>query len=149
MDRAPFTGGCFRRGVLNDGVADQKGGKMETLRARETLKARWVEILEDIALAVLGFVAVFLVFGCAQMFSANTKVHVETTADGACTADYSSSKEQEGLEASVCGGRIQTAKSGTLESAVAAAMQLQLKLAGILEQLTPLLKNAAAAGAGS
>jgi len=83
----------------------------------------------------LALAALMFVYGCANMFSAKTTVHVEKTADGACKADYSSSKEQEGLEASMCGGDIKTAKSGTLESAVAAALQLNLTMSRILEQL--------------
>jgi len=79
--------------------------------------------------------ALMVLTGCARMFTAQTTVHVEKTADGACTADYSSSKEQEGLEASMCGGDIKTVKSGTLESAVAAALQMQLTMARLLEQL--------------
>lgn len=107
------------------------------------MKTRWLEILEDIAIGVALLVLVFAIAGCANMFSAKTTVHVENEG---CVADYTSTKEQEGLTANMCGGKIATAKSGTLESAVAAALEVNALL---LKQLLPLLQDAAALGAGS
>jgi len=89
--------------------------------------------------------ALMILNGCAQMFSAQTTVRVEKTKDS-CIAEYTSSKEQEGLTANMCGGDIATAKSGTLESAVAAALEMNTVL---LRQLLPLLQKSAALGAGS
>lgn len=83
--------------------------------------------------------------GCAQMFTSKTTVHVEVT-DGAvvCKADYTSGKEQEDLVATICGGTIKTAKSGTLESVVAGVSALQNKLADTLGKLTDAAAKAGA-----
>lgn len=85
--------------------------------------------------------------GCAQMFTSKTTVNVEVT-DGQkiCKASYTSDKEQEGMEATICGGKIKTAKSGTLESVVEGVTELQKELAGILGKLTDAAKAGAMAG---
>lgn len=89
---------------------------------------------------------ILLLTGCAQMFTAKTTVSVETGPDGRCIASYTSDKQQEGLEASICGGAIKTAQSGTLESVVAASLQTQALLLQMLQQLAT---KAGALGAGS
>jgi len=81
--------------------------------------------------------------GCgANYFSAKTAVTISVATDGTCTATYTSDKEQMGLEAEVCGGRVKVDKSGTLESVVAASLGATLKMQ---EMLQGLLQNAAAA----
>ena len=88
--------------------------------------------------------------GCgANYFSAKTTVAVSTMPDGTCTASYSSDKDQQGLEASVCGGSIKVDKSGTLESAVAASMQATLKMQDLLAQLLQMVPAAAKMAATS
>ncbi len=89
------------------------------------------------------YLFVLAMSGCASLYSAQTKVHVETTPDGACTADYSSGKEQEKIQATICGGDIKTAHSGTMESAVAAALEMNSLL---LKELLPLLRAGAMSG---
>jgi len=81
------------------------------------------------------------------MFTSKTTVHVKVT-DGTkvCEADYTSDKEQEALEATICGGKIKTAKAGTLESVVEGVTALQHELAGILGKLTDVAKAGALAG---
>ena len=96
------------------------------------------------AAAILMLLA--LEMGCAQMFTAKTAVTVSVSPDGTCTATYSSDKEQSGLEAEVCGGKVKVDRSGTLESVVAAVAQTQLF---ILKQIEGLAAKGAAVGAGS
>ena len=69
------------------------------------------------------------------MFTAKTTVSVSVSPDGTCNATYSSDKEQLGLEAEVCGGRVKVDKSGTLESVVAATLAAQTLLLNRLEAL--------------
>ena len=86
--------------------------------------------------------------GCgAQNYTAKTSVHVMKSPDGTCQADYSSDKEQQGLEAEVCGGKVRVDKSGTLESVVAAQAASTAALIKILETLTALIPAGANAGA--
>lgn len=85
--------------------------------------------------------------GCAQAFTAKTNVSLTVSKDGTCTATYSSDKEQTGLEASVCGGKVSVDKSGTLESVVAATAVSQAMMLQILNKLTDLIPAAAKGGA--
>ena len=77
----------------------------------------------------------YLLSGCAS----KTTVHVEVRADGTCVGDYTSDKEQMGLEAAICGGKVKVEKSGTLESVVAAQSQIiqMLMKAGALAATIP------------
>ena len=83
------------------------------------------------------FLAVLLsITGCAQMFTAKTTVHYERHPDGTIVADYSSDKEQQGLEAHLgTSPSIKVDKSGTLESVVAATLATQLELLKMLKEL--------------
>jgi len=94
---------------------------------------------------IVGAAFVYLT-GCASMYTAKTKVHVEIRPDGTCIGDYSSDKEQQGLEAAICGGNIKVDKSGTLESIVAAIASQQAQIARVFETLLPLAASAAKAG---
>lgn len=86
--------------------------------------------------AILVLPAILTLPGCAQMFTSKTNVSVEVVEkDKTCRASYTSDKEQEGLEATVCGGKIKAAKSGTLESVIEGVTALQRELAGILSKL--------------
>ena len=97
---------------------------------------------------LLAVVAIFAMVGCgAQNYTAKTSVHVMKSPDGTCQADYSSDKEQQGLEAEVCGGKVRVDKSGTLESVVAAQAASTAALIKILETLTALIPAGANAGA--
>ena len=84
--------------------------------------------------------------GCAQGFTAKTSVSVSVSPDGSCQATYTSDKEQVGLEAEVCGGKVKVDKSGTLESVVAATAASQAELIKMLNKLTDLIPAAAKAG---
>ena len=92
--------------------------------------------------------AMFLSSGCgAAYFSAKTVATYRILPDGTLEASYDSSKEQQGLDLDVeaANGKIKTVrihadKSGTNESAIAAALQANLKLIELLGVL------AAAAG---
>lgn len=93
-------------------------------------------------------VAIFALVGCgAQNYTAKTSVHVRTSSDGTCEAEYASDKEQQGLKAEVCGGKIEVDKSGTLESVVAAQAASTAALIKILETLTTMIPAGARAGA--
>jgi hypothetical protein len=72
----------------------------------------------------LGLLWLFAAFGCAS----RTSVNVEVRPDGTCIANYTSDKEQMGLEAAICGGNVKVDKSGTLESVVAAQSAIIQKL---------------------
>lgn len=83
----------------------------------------------------------------ASYFSAKTVATYSILPDGTLQASYDSSKEQQGLDLDVEseGGKIKTVKihadrSATNESAIAAALQANLKLIALVEAL------AAAAG---
>ena len=73
--------------------------------------------------------------GCAQMFTAKTAVSVTQSPDGTCTATYSSDKEQIGLEAEVCGGKVKVDKAGTQEAVIAAVLQSQIQILGLIDKL--------------
>ena len=97
---------------------------------------------------LVALVALLFIVGCgAQNYTAKTTVHVLKSPDGTCQADYASDKEQQGLEAEVCGGKVKVDKSGTLESVVAAQAASNAALAKILEALTALIPAAAQGGA--
>jgi len=78
----------------------------------------------------------------ARDFSAGTTVTVSVDKDGNCQASYSSNKEQQGLEAMICGGGVKVDRSGTLESVVAASVSANLKLQEILAQLLQMIPAA-------
>ena len=91
--------------------------------------------------------ATLVFIGCnAQGYTAKTVVSVSTSPDGTCQASYASDKEQQGLEAEVCGGKIKVDKSGTLESIVAAQAANNAALAKILEALLAAARNGALSG---
>lgn len=97
---------------------------------------------------LLAVVAIFAMVGCgAQNYTAKTNVHVLVSPDGTCEAEYSSDKEQQGLETEVCGGKVKVDKSGTLESVVVAQAASTAALIKILETLTALIPAGANAGA--
>ena len=104
-------------------------------------------LIENLIIAAAIIVITGFLPGCAQMFSSKTQVAVLHNPDGTCQASYSSDKEQQGLEAEVCGGKIKVDKSGTMEAVVAASAATQASLARILEALAPLIPAAAKAGA--
>ena len=103
-----------------------------------------------LALAFAVALAVLLsIGGCAQMFTAKTTVHYEERRpDGTVIiADYSSDKDQVGLDAKL--GKepsIKVDKASTAEAVIAAVLQTQTKLLGMIEALTT---KAGALGAGS
>ena len=88
--------------------------------------------------------AFFLSSGCgAAYYSAKTTATYKVLPDGTLEANYDSSKEQQGLELDIeeLGGgkktvKIHVDKSGTNESAIAAALAANLKLIGLIETLT-------------
>lgn len=97
---------------------------------------------------LIAMVALFAMVGCgANYFSAKTSVHVMVAPDGTCQADYTSDKEQQGLEASVCGGTVKVDKSGTLESVVSATLQNSMMMQQLIQQLSTLIPAAAKTGA--
>ena len=99
------------------------------------MKALFIAVYLAIALAVF--------FGCgARDFSAGTTVTVSVDKDGNCQASYTSNKEQQGLEAMICGGGVKVDRSGTLESVVAASVSANLKLLEILAQLLQMIPAA-------
>lgn len=100
--------------------------------------------MQQIALAAM-IAALLSIAGCAQMFTAKTKVAVETPD---CKAWYESDKDQQGLEGEVCGGKIRVDKSGTPEAVIAAVLQVQLNLLQRLDALVQKL-SAAPLAAGS
>ena len=80
--------------------------------------------------------------GCgAAYYSAKTVATYRVLPDGTLEANYDSSKEQQGLvlEVNEESGKktvsIHVDKSGTNESAIAAALQANLKLIGLIETL--------------
>jgi len=90
--------------------------------------------------------------GCASMFSAKTEASYQVSPDGSRIISYTSDKEQTGLEASWkdkdgTDVKIRVDKSTTAESAIAAALQLQLEMAKLLEAIVPLAAQAAKVGA--
>ena len=103
---------------------------------------QWIE--------AFGLALMLAATGCgARYFSAQTQVDVMVSPDGTCHASYSSEKEQQGLEASVCGGSVKVDKSGTLESVVAASLQSTLKMQEIMGQLLQMIPAAASMAAKS
>lgn len=94
--------------------------------------------------------AIFLSSGCgASYYSAKTVATYEVLPDGTLKTSYDSSKEQQGLDLEVeeMGGgkktvKIHVDKSGTNESAIAAALAANLKLIGLIETLTAAASSA-------
>ena len=87
--------------------------------------------------------AIFLSSGCgAAYYSAKTTANYKVLPDGTLEANYDSSKEQQGLilevneEAGKKTVSIHVDKSGTNESAIAAALAANLKLIGLIETLS-------------
>jgi len=88
--------------------------------------------------------ALFLASSCgAAYFSAKTVATYRILPDGTLEASYDSSKEQQGLDLDVeaQNGKIKTVrihadKSGTNESAIAAALEANLKLIALVETLS-------------
>ena len=85
--------------------------------------------------------------GCVSMFTARTTATYKLSPDGTLEADYSSNKDQQGLDVDIESDngklkivRIHADKSGTNESAIAAALAANLRLIALVETL------AAAAG---
>jgi hypothetical protein len=76
-----------------------------------------------------------LLTGCAQMFTAKTNVQITVSPDGTCTAQYTSDKEQVGLEASVCGGSVKVDKAGTQDAVIAAVLQMQTQILGMVKEM--------------
>lgn len=94
----------------------------------------------------VALLVILLPAGCAQMFTSKTQVNVETFPDGRCVATYSSDKQQQGLEASVCGGIVKVDQAGTLESVVAATIQTQGMILQLMQQLMAGSKTGALTG---
>jgi len=88
--------------------------------------------------------ALFLASGCgASYFSAKTVATYKINPDGTLEASYDSSKEQQGLDLDVEteNGKIKIVKihadkSGTNESAIAAALEANLKLIALVQALS-------------
>lgn len=92
--------------------------------------------IKNAIVCVLILAAPAILPGCAQMFTSKTTVSVEVTeGEKSCKASYTSDKEQEGLAAEVCGGKIKAAKSGTLESVVEGVTALQRELVSLMNKL--------------
>lgn len=105
-------------------------------------KKEWIENL-----IIAGCLVLFLsLTGCARWMTSRTEVHFNVvTKDGTtCSGEYVSDKEQQGLEAQLCGGTMKVDRSGTLEQVVAKTAELQATLGRIIEQLMPLAAKAAA-----
>lgn len=79
--------------------------------------------------------AVMMMQGCYALNSASTNVSVKVSPDGTCQAEYSSNKEQVGLEASVCGGSVRVDKAGSSEAIAAGSLANQLELIRLIERL--------------
>lgn len=97
------------------------------------------QILTAITLALL----IAFLSGCASMFSAKTEATYQIAPDGTRIINYSSTKEQHGMEATWKDkdGRdvhIQVDKATTAEGAQAAALQLQLETMKLLQTILPL-----------
>jgi len=88
--------------------------------------------------------ALFLASSCgAAYFSAKTVATYRILPDGTLEASYDSSKEQQGLDLDVEADngkikvvRIHADKSGTNESAIAAALEANLKLIALVQALS-------------
>ncbi len=110
--------------------------------------------LDPMSFAVLVF-ALFLLCSCgAGFYSASTTASVTVSPDGTRIITYESNKEENGLDATwdelpgnVKHVHVAVQKAGTSESAIAAAAQAQLELMKLLQQLVPLLAEAAKIGA--
>ena len=83
--------------------------------------------------------ALMVLNGCAKMFACTTDVTYIVRPDKTVEGSYSSCKEQTGFRAdidpSTGKARIESDKSSTQESIVAASLQMQLTLMRMLEQL--------------
>lgn len=107
--------------------------------------------------AALCLAAAIGLAGCASMFTSKTAASYQVSADGTKLISYTSDKEENGLDATwentpdgnVKLVHIKVDKAGAQESAVAAALQLQVELVKMLQALLPLAQAAAAKGAGS
>ncbi len=89
-------------------------------------------------MCAVGLIALSMLAGCAQMFTAKTKAHYVVRPDGTKEVSYESDKEQVGLDATVNSDgslKVKVDKSGTLESVVAATLELNVTMTQILEQL--------------
>jgi hypothetical protein len=88
-----------------------------------------------------------LLTGCASIFACETKATYTVHPDGTREISYSSCKEQIGLEAILPDGvHVRVDKSSTQEAAMAAALQLHLKLADMLQQLQAIIAKGALMG---
>ena len=97
-------------------------------------------MLKDVLISVGLALVLASAPGCgARDFSAGTTVTVSVDKDGNCQASYSSNKEQQGLEAMICGGGVKVDRSGTLESVVAASVESNMKMQEIMAQLLQML----------
>lgn len=76
----------------------------------------------------------WLLSGCAQMFTAKTTVRYEKRPDGTVIAEYSSDKEQVGLEATLGDASIRVDKAGTPIEAINAAVRLNERLFDAIQQ---------------
>jgi hypothetical protein len=83
--------------------------------------------------------------GCAQMFTSKTTVHFETRNSNGdtCIGDYTSDKEQIGLEAIICGGAtIKVDKASTQEAVVAAVLSMQSQMLQFIKEQAAVAKAA-------
>lgn len=111
------------------------------------------DLKSDLICLVAGLVLLmFFLNGCgARFFSASTTA-TYTLPDGTIIS-YNSEKEQQGLDlilkkkdGQITDLRIHVDRASTAEQAIAAALQVQVKLMEMLERLAPLIEKAAMAG---
>src|SRR5690349_21016910 len=110
---------------------------------------------ESVLILASSILIAFLISGCgAGFFSAATTAHYQILPDGTKDLSYTSNREFDGLdvdlkedEGKIKTLKIKVAKAGTAESAIAAALQLQMTLNETLQKLLPLIEKLAATGA--
>lgn len=100
--------------------------------------------LSNLFSALLVMSAGLIFSGCYALNSASTTVKVLKTGDS-CQAEYSSNKEQVGLEASVCGGSVKVDKSGSNDAVIAATLAMQQQMFAFVQQMIAMF--AASSGA--
>lgn len=93
-------------------------------------------------LLALGLAVLLSVAGCAQMFTSSTEANYQLLPDGTKIITYKSDKELQGVDVDIQENKdgksvkIKVEKSNTLESVVAATLQMNLQLLKQLEALT-------------
>src|SRR5690242_1386539 len=107
------------------------------------MRNRAMSNIKSVAYLITAMLLAFLASGCgAAYYSAKTIATYKILPDGTLEATYDSSKEQQGLDLDIesDNGKLKVVKihadrSGTNESAIAAALQANLKLIALVESL--------------